>query len=193
MRIAVLVSGNGSNLQALLDADSVRPHVALVVSNKPGVRALQRAEEAGCPTAVITRSEFASREEFDEGIAGLLKEHDIDLVVLAGWMHILGPRYLSTAPRTINLHPALPGHYPGLNAIERAWNEKVEVSGCMVHEVIEEVDAGTVLGTADMALSRFSNLQEFTEAMHRAEHKLLVRVVSSLVSREMSIKGNTSV
>lgn len=179
MKIAVLISGNGSNLQALLDS-AVRPHIALVVSNRAGVRGLQRAEEAGCPTVVITRSEFASREEFDEGIAGLLKEHDIDLVVLAGWMHILGPRYLSTAPRTINLHPALPGHYPGLNAIERAWNDKVEVSGCMVHEVIEEVDAGAVLGTAELMLSDYSSLKEFTQAMHKAEHKLLLHVVSAL-------------
>ena len=181
MKIAVLVSGNGSNLQALLDSD-VRPHIALVVSNKPGVRALQRAEAASCPTTVITRSQFATRESFDEALAQLLITKKIDLVVLAGWMHILGPRYLSIAPRTINLHPALPGCYPGLHAIERAWNDKAEVSGCMVHEVVEEVDAGAVLGTADFALARYESLEDFTQAMHRAEHKLLVRVVHDLVS-----------
>ena len=183
-RIAVLVSGNGSNLQALLDSD-VRPLIDLVVSNKAGVKALKRADAAGCPSHVMLRSEFAGRTEFDRALAELLAKSKIDLVVLAGWMHILGPEYLSRAPRTINLQPALPGRYPGLNAIERAWRDQPEQSGCMVHEVITEVDAGAVLGVERLSLSDYSDLSGFEDAMHRAEHRLLVRVVQELLCADL--------
>ncbi|MCA9778283.1 MAG: phosphoribosylglycinamide formyltransferase [Candidatus Eremiobacteraeota bacterium] len=180
--IAVLVSGNGSNLQALLDSD-VRPHISLVVSNKDGVRSLDRAREAGCPSRVFSRSDYSSRDEFDKALANHLKGQGIELVVLAGWMHILGAEYLSRAPRTINLHPALPGCYPGLHAIERAWQDGAETSGCMVHEVIAEVDAGRVLGTQELRLADFSSLAEFEAAMHVAEHRLLVDVVREIATR----------
>lgn len=177
--IAVLVSGNGSNLQALLDSE-VRSQIGLVVSNKAGVRALERAERAGCPRRVLLRTDYDSRDSFDRALAELLEEQGVKLVVLAGWMHILGPQYLSRAPRTINLHPALPGQYPGLNAIERAWAEQVEKSGCMVHEVIEEVDAGRVLGIEELRLADYGSLEEYEAAVHQAEHRLLVRVVKEL-------------
>lgn len=183
--ISVLVSGNGSNLQALLDSD-VRPHISLVVSNKSGVRALERAEEAGCPSSVWLRSDYSSRDEFDIALATFLRSQGIELVVLAGWMHILGIEYLSRAPRTINLHPALPGCYPGLHAIERAWEDGAEKSGCMVHEVIAEVDAGRVLGTEELRLADFASLSEFEAAMHVAEHRLLVEVVREIVTRAES-------
>lgn len=183
MKIAVLVSGNGSNLQALLDSE-VRPHVSLVISNRGGVKALERARKAECNTRVILRSEYADRESFDQALAEYLREQGIELVVLAGWMHILGDRYLATAPRTINLHPALPGCYPGLNAIQRAWKDGIEKSGCMVHEVIKEVDAGAVLGVEEVALSSCETLEEFESLMHRAEHRLLVRTVAEIVRVE---------
>ena len=179
--IAVLVSGNGSNLQALLDSE-VRPHISLVVSNRAGVRALERAEEAGCLTQVFLRSDYPSRDEFDSALAESLNEQGIELVVLAGWMHILGTEYLSRAPRTINLHPALPGCYPGLHAIERAWEDGAEKAGCMVHEVIAEVDAGRVLGIEELRLVDFASLAEYEDAMHAAEHRLLVEVVGELVT-----------
>lgn len=183
--IAVLVSGNGSNLQALLDSD-LRPHITLVVSNKAGVRALERADKAGCSSRVFLRSEYSSRDEFDTALASYLREQRIELVVLAGWMHILGDVYLNRAPRTINLHPALPGCYPGLHAIERAWRDGAVKSGCMVHEVIVEVDAGRVLGTEELRLADFSSLAEFETAMHAAEHRLLVDVVRHVVMARQS-------
>lgn len=181
MKIAVLISGNGSNLQALLDSE-LRPHIVLVVSNREEAYGLKRAAEAGCPTQLHLRGDFETREAFDRQLAFLLREQQIDLIVLAGWMHILGEQYLSEAPgRTINLHPALPGRYPGLHAIQRAWEDKVEVAGCMVHEVILEVDAGQVLGVREVLLSDHRTLESLEAAVHRAEHELLVDVVSELV------------
>jgi len=186
--IAVLVSGNGSNLQALLDSD-VRPHISLVVSNRNGVRALERAEEAGCLSSVLLRSDYSSRDEFDIALATYLRSQGVELVVLAGWMHILGAEYLSRAPRTINLHPALPGCYPGLHAIERAWEDGAEKSGCMVHEVIAEVDAGRVLGTVELRLADFGSLADFEAAVHLAEHRLLTDVVRQIVTDEFAERG----
>ena len=172
------MSGNGSNLQALLDSDDIRPHIHLVVSNRADAYGLQRAAQAGCPTKTHLRKDFENRAEFDRELAKCLEEQQIDLIVLAGWMHILGEEYLKNAPgRTINLHPALPGHYPGLNAIERAWNDKREITGCMVHDVVLEVDAGQVLGTSEVKISEYQNLASLTTAVHRAEHTLLPRVV----------------
>jgi formyltetrahydrofolate-dependent phosphoribosylglycinamide formyltransferase len=180
-KIAVLVSGNGSNLQALLDSD-VRPHISLVVSNRQGAKALVRAAEAGCPSRIISKSDYVCRDQFDRALAELLNEHGVTLVVLAGWMHILGDEYLRRSPRTINLHPALPGCYPGVNAIERAWQDRVEESGCMVHEVIAEVDAGRVLGVEKIKLSTFDDLEAYKAAVHRAEHRLLLKIVQEILT-----------
>jgi phosphoribosylglycinamide formyltransferase-1 len=180
-RIAVLVSGNGSNLQALLDSD-VKEHIRLVLSNKPEAFGLQRAEKAGVNTQVLQVKEFPDRDSFDRRLAQILNDEQIDLVVLAGWMLILGPSFLNEFQgETINLHPALPDTYPGLRAIERAFEDGVEKTGCMVHRVTLEVDVGEVLGTREVTLAPNETLPGLEERMHRAEHRLLVEVVSRLI------------
>lgn len=178
--LAVLVSGNGSNLQALLDSP-VRPALTLVVSNRSQAYALTRAREAGVETTVMLRNQGESRDQYDRALADYLNTQGIELVVLAGWMHILGEHFLNTFEgETINLHPALPGEYPGLNAIERAFTDGRAETGCMVHKVILEVDAGEVLGVSRVAIETDDNLASLTERMHQAEHNLLVQVVSEL-------------
>lgn len=182
MKIAVLISGNGSNLQALLDS-SVREEIKLVVSNRESAYGLRRALEADCPTRLIQREDFETRDDFDHALAQLLNLEQIDLVVLAGWMHILGPRYLDLFEgQTINLHPALPGCYAGTHAIERAFKDGVSETGCMVHRVTLEVDIGEVLGTRIVPMT--DSLEELAQRMHQAEHELLVSVVESLAKAE---------
>jgi formyltetrahydrofolate-dependent phosphoribosylglycinamide formyltransferase len=134
---------------------------------------------------VVLRADYSSRDDFDSALAEILTELGVELVVLAGWMHILGDEYLKRAPRTINLHPALPGCYPGLNAIERAWQDRAEESGCMVHEVIAVVDAGQVLGVETLRLSAFDTLEAYGAAVHKAEHRLLVKVVQELLALQV--------
>lgn len=174
----VLVSGSGSNLQALLDSQSeLEARVVLVVSNRPGVRALQRAAEAGVETCVLEAE--PDRAAYDCKLAARVAQAAPDLVVLAGFMRILGDRFLERFPgRVINLHPALPGHYPGLDAIGRAFRDGRSETGCMVHYVVPEVDAGPVIASEKVAIHAQDTLESLTERMHQVEHALLVRAVA---------------
>lgn len=189
-RIVVLISGNGSNLQALIDgcgAGTISGEIVAVVSNRRKAFGLTRAARAGIPHQVAPYAPFKGqedgREAFDAALAHRVAALEPDLVVLAGWMRILTGRFLRRFPsRVINLHPALPGAFPGLDAIERAWNAarrgEIEHTGIMVHEVIEEVDAGPVLGTATVPIDDGMSLADLEAAIHRAEHRLLVEVVA---------------
>lgn len=181
MKIAVLISGNGSNLQALLDS-SVRANIQLVVSNKASAFGLERAQTAGVATHIMLKTDYSTRDTYDHAVAEYLNQQDIDLVVLAGWMHILGAEFLDIFQgQIINLHPALPGQYPGTRAIQRAFEDGVERTGCMVHRVTLEVDVGEVLGVSEVEIKPTDSLEEVEARMHSAEHRLLVSVVEGMV------------
>ena len=153
--IAVLVSGGGTNLQAILDAESrgENPHgkVTLVVASKPGVYALERAAVAGGESAVVRRKDYADSEAFDAALVQVLQEHNIDVVVLAGFLSVLGPSVIEAyRDRILNVHPSLipsfcgPGFY-GLRVHEAALARGVKVTGATVHLVNEECDGGPIL------------------------------------------------
>ena len=189
-RLAVLVSGNGSNLQAILDAcasGSVNAHVVAVVSDKPDAFALTRATDSKVEfVCAHTKKPGGDRRAWDESLADLVASRKPDLVVLAGFMRILSNSFLNRFPgRVINLHPALPGELPGLHAIERAYREFTlgcrSGSGAMVHLVPDEgIDSGPVLGSVTVALSAGDTLESFAERMHAAEHNLRVSILSRL-------------
>ncbi len=150
-RLIVFISGNGTNLQAILDAVRAREldaEVALVVSNRKAAYGLVRAQEAGVPTLYFPLKPYADqREAYDRDLAERVSAYAPRLIVLAGWMHVLSPAFLDRFPRqVINLHPALPGQFPGVDAIQRsfeAWQRgEVEAGGCMVHYVIPEGGRG---------------------------------------------------
>jgi phosphoribosylglycinamide formyltransferase 1 len=185
-RLVVLVSGTGSNLQAVLDgcADGrIDADVVAVVSNRPDVFALQRADAAGVPAVHIGLHPGEERAEYDARLADLIAGFEPDLIVLAGWMRVLTMSFLGWFPRqVINLHPALPGELPGTHSIERAWDEALAGSrtstGVMVHLVPDDgVDDGPVLATTVVDIDRTSSLEDFETAMHAAEHRLLVQVL----------------
>ena len=153
--IAVLVSGGGTNLQAILDAEArgENPHgkVTLVVASKPGVYALERAAAAGVESAVVRRKNYADSEAFDAALVRVLQEHSIDVVVLAGFLSVLGPSVIEAyRDRILNVHPSLipsfcgPGFY-GLRVHEAALARGVKVTGATVHLVNEECDGGPIL------------------------------------------------
>jgi phosphoribosylglycinamide formyltransferase-1 len=149
VRIGVLVSGTGTNLQALLDAQArgeLAPGViAAVVSNKPGVPALERATRAGVP-AVVVDHRGLSREVFEDGLDAALALHGVEAVVLAGFMRVLTPRFVDRFPlRIVNTHPSLLPAFPGWHAVRQALEHGVKVTGCTVHVVTEDVDAGRIL------------------------------------------------
>ena len=193
-RIAVLISGNGSNLQALIDAIRYRvlpAEIVVVVSNREDAYGLQRAEKAGIPTRVHALKPYTeagrSRREYDADLAKIVKEYRPDWVVLAGWMLILSADFLDQfSYRVINLHPALPGKFPGTHAIERAFEAyqkgEIKETGLMVHLVPDEqVDAGPVLERVTVPIYPSDTLETLERRMHQAEHRALVQALLRVI------------
>lgn len=201
-RILVLISGNGSNLQAIIDACSDETisagHVSQVVSSSPDAYGLTRAQKANIPTYVhdlhgayykdIPKEDKASRkqarEKFNEDLAAyiLKPENRPDLIVCAGWMLILSANFLTPLADQsipiINLHPALPGAFAGINAIERAYqagqNGEITKAGVMIHKVIVQVDEGEPLVVKELEIRKDESLDQYTERVHALEHSAIV-------------------
>jgi phosphoribosylglycinamide formyltransferase 1 len=194
MRFAVLVSGRGSNLQALLDAeargDLAPAEIALVLSNQQSAPALERARGAGKTTLVLDHRGFAGREEFDQAMLEKLAEHRVQAVVLAGFMRILSSRFIDAFPcRIINTHPALLPAFPGLHAVEQAIAHGVKVAGCTVHFVDSGVDTGPIIAQACVPVLASDDAASLHERIKANEHDLLPRVVSLLAQGRLSVQG----
>lgn len=190
-RLVVLISGNGSNLQAILHAcaeNRLPASVAAVLSNKPEAYGLERARRAGVPAIAFPPLEGESRRAYDTRLAALVSSFDPDYIILAGWMRLLSSNFLSVFPnRVINLHPALPGTFPGTRAIERAYaawqTGQIDHSGVMVHLVPDEgVDDGPVLASQEIPFQPGETLGEFEARVHAVEHRLLVETLAQVVA-----------
>lgn len=188
----VLASGNGSNLQAILDAchdDRLPAEVVAVVSDKSDAYALQRAATAGVVSVHVGRHDDEARADYDARLADIVAGFAPDLVVLAGWMRILTTDFLGWFPdRVINLHPARPGELPGMHAIERAWHEALAGertrTGVMVHLVPDDgVDDGPVLATEDVPIHPDDTIDTLEARVHTVEHRLLVDTIRDLCHR----------
>jgi phosphoribosylglycinamide formyltransferase-1 len=174
--IGVLVSGNGTNLQALLDAGLP---IRAVASNRKDAYALVRARQAGVPVATFGLDCHASREERDLMMATWLEEHEVELVALAGYMHLLTRPFLQRFPgRVVNVHPSLLPAFPGAHAIDDALAAGVETTGVTVHLVDEGLDTGPVLRQETVAVEPRASL---AERIHGVEHRLLPEVVEELL------------
>jgi phosphoribosylglycinamide formyltransferase-1 len=179
--IGVLVSGEGTNLQALLDAGIP---VAAVASNVEDARALGRAEQAGVPTATFPLEGYASRDERDTAMADWLVSHQIDLVVCAGYMHLLRPTFLERfRGRVVNVHPAPLPAFPGAHPLEDVLAAGASAAAATVHFVDEGVDTGEVIASEPVPVLPGDTLETLRERVHEAEHRLLPRVVSELCAR----------
>ncbi len=173
--IGVLVSGEGANLQALIDQGL--PVVA-VASSRPGVRALERAQAAGIETAAFPLVDHATREARDAATADWLEQRGVSLVVCAGFMELLTPSFLARFPdRVVNVHPSLLPQFPGMRPIDEAVAAGVDATGVTVHLVDEGVDTGPVLAQEEVAVEPRETL---VQRIHAVEHRLLPRVVSEL-------------
>jgi phosphoribosylglycinamide formyltransferase 1 len=176
--IGVLVSGEGTNLQALIDA---RLPIACVASNKPHARALARAESAGIPTGVFALDDYPDRGARDEAMASWLATHGVELVVLAGYMHLLTHGFLARFPgRVVNVHPSLLPAFPGARAVDDALAAGVETTGVSVHYVDEGLDTGVVIAQEGVPVEPRDTL---LERIHAVEHRLLPEVVRELCAR----------
>ena len=189
-RLVVLISGNGSNLQAILDAcasGELPACVVSVISNKADAYGLVRARNAGVEAILFAKQPNESRTDYDSRLAVYVSTCVPDYVILAGWMRILSSSFLSSFPnRVINLHPALPGMFPGTHAIERAYEAyqrgEIDHTGVMVHLVPDEgVDNGPVLAQQEIYFQQNESLEEFEMRVHEVEHKLLVNTLKHLL------------
>jgi phosphoribosylglycinamide formyltransferase 1 len=180
MNVAVLASGAGTNLQALLDRVHGRDGVEItaVASDKPDAPALQRARDAGVPVEVFPAGAFGDRDERDLALAEWLTGHGAELIVLAGYMQLLSPEFLARFERrVINVHPALLPAFPGLGAVEQALEYGVKVFGVSVHFVDEGVDTGPVILQRALELPDATSAEEVLAQLHPIEHELLTEAV----------------
>ena len=189
-KLAILISGNGSNLQAILDeckAGILTARVAVVISNKSDAYGLERAHKAGIPAVVKSKPKEQDRRQYDTDLADLVSSYAPDWVILAGWMRILSSNFLERFPnRVINLHPALAGAFPGTHAIERAYEAyrrgEIQHTGVIVHLVPNEgVDDGPVLAQEVVPIHPSDTLEILEVRMHAVEHRLLVSVIKCIL------------
>jgi phosphoribosylglycinamide formyltransferase 1 len=189
VNVGVLASGEGTNLQALLDRVHGREGISVVAvaSDKPGARALARAEAAGVPARAF---DIAGRDERDEAIAAWLEQCAVELVVLAGYMRLLGSGFLARFPqRVINVHPALLPAFPGIGAVEQALAHGVKVFGVTVHFVDEGVDTGPIIAQRALELPHATNAQQVRDALRPLEHALLCDAVRSIARGAVVLEG----
>ncbi len=193
VKLVVLISGSGSNLQAVLDAcaqGSLPATVVAVISNKAEAYGLTRAQKAGVPAIDFPKHAEEDRRDYDARLADEVSRHQPDYVILAGWMRLLSNNFLARFPNSvINLHPALPGAFPGTHAIQRAYEAwqrgEIDHSGVMVHLVPDEgVDDGPVLATQKIFFTPGESLENFENRVHQVEHHLLVETLKALVTKK---------
>ncbi|MDD5746292.1 MAG: phosphoribosylglycinamide formyltransferase [Candidatus Omnitrophica bacterium] len=190
---AVFCSGFGSNLQALIAAVNrgrIPARIALVVSDCVDAYALVRAKKAGIPILAVDRSEFKTREDYDAYIIRRLKKQAIDYVILAGYMRIIGPRFVSCYKnKIVNIHPALLPSFKGVHGIKDALAYGVKITGVTVHFVDAELDAGPIILQGAVAVKADDTEDSLARRIHRLEHRLYPEAVRLLVQNKLSVKG----
>lgn len=187
IEIAVLVSGSGSNLQALMEhADAYR--IAVVVADRAGIRALERARAAGIPTRIVPWE--GDRAAFTSGVMAAVEAHEADLVVLAGFMRILGPEAIRRfGGRIVNIHPSLLPAFPGAHAVAQALETGVKVTGVTVHFVDEEVDHGPIIAQVPVEVMAGDDVESLHARIQEQEHLLYPAVVAALARGEITARS----
>lgn len=194
MNVGVLASGTGSNLQALIDAaargELGAARIAVVGVNVPDCGALTRARAAGLPTFVLDHRAQFSRDAFDQAVLAELRAHQVDLVVLAGFMRILTPAFLAAFPeRVINIHPSLLPAFPGVHSQAQAFRYGVKVSGCTVHFVETGVDSGPIIAQVAVPVRDDDDEERLRLRILAEEHKLLPVVVRALADDRVTVSN----
>ena len=191
LSIGVLVSGTGTNLQALIDAIAqkrLNATIKVVISNKHGVQALDRAAAAGIPARTISHRDFPTREAFDETLAGVLREAGAEWIVLAGFMRLLTKRLISAYPnRIVNIHPALLPAFPGVDAQDQAFAYGVKVTGCTVHFVDEGTDTGPIIAQRVVPVLDTDDSRALRARILVEEHALLVESLQAIAEGRVDV------
>lgn len=188
-KIGVLISGNGTNLQALIDAcknPSYPAEITTVISNKADAYGINRASEAGIPAHVINHKDYATREAFDEAMDKILMHHNVEIVCLAGFMRLLSAAFVAKwQGRMLNIHPSLLPKYKGGHAIRDALAAGEKVTGCTVHIVTPEVDSGPILLQAEVKILPNDTEETLAERIHAEEHKIYPKALRQLAEKRV--------
>ncbi len=191
--LGVLASGRGSNLAAIMDsidAGELPAVIGVVISDNPGAYALERAQAAGIATCVIERKYFSCKEEFEAAINAKLKEHGVGLVVLAGYMRLLGKTFVSAWPlRVMNIHPALLPSFPGLDAQGQAIRYGAKVSGCTVHFVDEGMDTGPIILQKAVDVSDDDTEESLAGKILKEEHLIYKQAIKLWLEGRLAVEG----
>lgn len=193
IKIGVLVSGRGSNLQAIIDAIEARrleAEIRVVVSDQAQAYALERARKHQIPTAVFLAKDYACREDFDRAVVRCLREHQVELVCLAGFMRILSPYFIAQfRDRIINIHPALLPAFPGLHVQKKALEHGVKFSGCTVHFVDEGMDTGPIIIQAVVPVLDDDDEEKLAARILRFEHQIYPRAIQLIAKGRLRREG----
>ena len=193
-RIAVLVSGNGSNFQAILDAIESglinKGEIVCLISNKADAFALERARKHAIKSLVLDHKAYPNRQAYDGALVETLREHQVDLVVLAGFMRLLSPVMIDAFPnRIMNIHPALLPAFPGIDAQKQAFDYGVRYTGCTVHFVDSGTDTGPIILQAVVPVLSDDTLENLTQRIHGEEHRTYVEAVRLYCEGRLQVEG----
>lgn len=195
LALGVLISGGGTNLQAIIDAierGGLPARIRLVVSNRDDVYGVVRARNHKLPTLVVPHTDFSSREDFDRGVVALLKEHGVELVILAGFMRLLSTFFVRAFPsRILNIHPSLLPAFPGLHAQRQALQHGVRISGATVHLIDEEMDHGPIIAQAAVPVYPDDTEDRLRERILLQEHRIYPEAIKLFAEGRVQIDGRT--
>ena len=193
LRVGVLASGGGTNLQAIIDRcqdGSIDAEIAVVITNNPGAGALDRADKAGIPTLCINHRDFSQREDFDKAVVGALQDSGVELVVLAGFMRIITQTFIDAYPnRIINIHPALLPAFAGLHVQQQAIDYGARFSGCTVHFVDGGVDTGPIIIQAVVPIHPEDTADNLAARILEQEHKIYPRAIQLISEGRVHVAG----
>ena len=193
LQLGVLISGSGSNLQSIIDhieKGSLNAVIKIVISNKPDAFGITRAKKHGIPVAVVKNENFKDKKDYDLELVKILKDNDVDLVILAGFMRIMTPAFLRAFPgKVINIHPALLPSFPGTHGQKQAFDYGVKFSGCTVHLVDEGVDTGPIIIQSVVPVLDDDTEETLAARILKEEHKIYPQAIKYFSEGKIEIKG----
>lgn len=187
LKLGVMASGSGSNFGAIAQAihdQKLNAQIQVLIYNNPGIKAIDRAAQWGIPSVLLNHRDYPQREDLDAQIAQTLKDHQVELVVMAGWMRRVTPVLIDAFPnRMINIHPSLLPSFPGIKAVEQAIAAGVKIAGCTVHFVTEEVDSGQIIIQAAVPLLPEDTAETLHARIQVQEHRIMIDAIAHLANR----------
>lgn len=187
LRLGIMASGNGSNLESIAQAiadGQLQAQIQVLIYNKPDIKAAARADRWQIPKHLLHHKEFASREALDQAIVALLHQYQVDWVIMAGWMRIVTPVLIEAFPhRILNIHPSLLPSFPGVRAVEQALAAGVKIAGCTVHYVIPEVDSGSIIMQAAVPVLDNDTPETLHQRIQEQEHRIYPQAIELAAAR----------